>query len=121
MACSLLATVQNEYPSQKILDSKIPIVDIRTPSEWKESGLLQNALPIMFFDARGNYNVELFLKQLQSQVDVSKPFALVCRTGSRTKVVAHFLSQEFGYQVIDLQGGMLYIKAKKLPILPYKK
>lgn len=120
LATSLMATVINEYPSQKSLDSKIPIVDIRTPGEWKESGLLQNAIPIMFFDERGGYNVELFLQQLQAKVDTSKPFALICHTGSRTKVVANFLSKEFGYKVTNLQGGMLYIKAKNLPIVPYK-
>jgi rhodanese-related sulfurtransferase len=118
---SLFATVTNEYPSQKLLDAKIPVVDIRTPSEWRESGLLQGAIPIMFFDERGGYNVEAFLQELQSKVDVTKPFALICRTGSRTKVVSHFLSQEFGYEVIDLQGGMLYIKASKLPVVPYAK
>jgi rhodanese-related sulfurtransferase len=121
LAASLFATVTNEYPSQKLLDAKIPVVDIRTPSEWRESGLLQGAIPIMFFDERGGYNVEAFLRELQSKVDVNKPFALICRTGSRTKVVSNFLSQEFGYTVIDLQGGMLYIKASKLPVVPYGK
>lgn len=121
MACSVFATVLTQYPSQEIIDSKIPIVDIRTPGEWRESGLVPNAIPIMFFDERGSYNIELFLSQLQEQVDVTKPFALICHTGSRTKVVANFLSKEYGYKVTDLQGGISFVKAKKLPIVPYKK
>lgn len=114
------AEVTNEYPSQKILDAKTPIVDIRTPGEWKETGLLQGAIPIMFFNEQGNYNVEAFLQELSTKVDTKKPFALICRTGSRTKLVSNFLSKEYGYDVIDLQGGMMFVKSKNLPTTPYK-
>ncbi len=120
MASSLLATVINEYPSQKILQSKVPIVDIRTPGEWKESGLLKGAIPIMFFDSRGNYDLNKFLAQLKSKVDTSKPFALICHSGARTTTVANYLSQELGYDVINLQGGMQFVQAKHLPVIPYK-
>ena len=115
------AEVTNEYPSQKILDAKTPIVDIRTPGEWKETGLLQGAIPIMFFNEQGNYNVEAFLQELNKKVDTKKPFALICRTGSRTKLVSNFLSKEYGYDVIDLQGGMMFVKSKNLPTTPYTK
>ena len=116
----LFAEVSREYPSQKILDSKIPIVDIRTLGEWRESGLLKGAIPIMFFDEQGRYNLNAFLTELNAKVDTKKPFALICRTGSRTKIVSNYLSSELGYKVIDLQGGMLYIQAQKLPTLPYE-
>jgi rhodanese-related sulfurtransferase len=120
LVTSLSASVSDEYPSQKILDSKIPVVDIRTPAEWKESGLLKGAIPIMFFDERGTYNVDAFIAELKKKVDTKKPFALICHTGSRTKMVANFLSQEFNYEVINLQGGMVFVAGKKLPVLPYK-
>ncbi len=120
LASSLLATVTNEYPSEKILNSKVPIVDIRTPSEWKSTGILKGAIPIMFFDNRGNYNLNKFLKELESKVNIHKPFALICRSGSRTTTVANYLSQELGLDVINLKGGMIYVKAKHLPVVPYK-
>lgn len=115
------AEVLNEYPSQQLLEKKIPVVDIRTPAEWKETGVFKGAIPIMFFNEQGAYDLNGFLKELQSKVDTSKPFALVCRTGSRTKIVAHYLAKELGYTVIDLQGGMTAVQALKLPIEPYKK
>jgi rhodanese-related sulfurtransferase len=118
---SLYATVTTQYASKELLDSKIPIVDIRTPGEWKETGLLKGAIPIMFFNEKGGYNVDAFLKELNAKVDTSKPFALICRTGSRTKLVSAFLSKEFGYNVTDLKGGIMYVKQAKLPILPYNK
>ena len=89
--------------------------------EWVETGLLKNAIPITFFDEKGNYNIPEFLKELSGKVDVKKPFALICRTGSRTKLVSTFLSKEMGYNVYDLQGGMMYVIGKNLPIQTYKK
>ncbi len=117
---SLSASPSVEYPTQKLLDSKMPIVDIRTPPEWKETGLLKGSIPIMFFNEQGGYDVNGFLTELNKKVDTTKPFALICRTASRTKIVADFLSKQLHYDVIDLAGGMVYVKAKNLPITPYK-
>ena len=120
LSVSLYATVTNNYASQEIIDSNIPIVDIRTPGEWKETGLLKRAIPIMLFDEKGNYDLKVFLDLLNKAVDTSKPFAIICRTGSRTKVLSAFLSKKMNYDVIDLQSGMMYAMYKKLPIVAYK-
>ena len=108
LSASLFAEQTNEYISQKFLDSKTPIVDIRTPGEWRESGLLPNAVPIMFFNEQGKYNINDFLKKLNAKVDTKKPFAIICHTGSRTSMLAPFLSNELKYTVINLKGGMDY-------------
>ena len=120
LATSLYATLKNEYPTQQLLDSKMPIVDIRTPPEWVETGLIQGAIPIMFFNEEGGYDINAWLTELNKRVDTSKPFALICRTGSRTAVLAPFLAQKLGYSVTNVLGGMVYAKAARLVILPYK-
>lgn len=119
LSASLFATMSDEEVSQKLIDSKIPIIDIRTPGEWKETGLLKGAIPIMLFDEKGNYDLKDFLEKLNKAVDTKKPFAIICRTGSRTKVLAPFLSQKLNYDVINLKSGMVYAKYVHLPILPY--
>jgi len=120
-AVSLFADLKNEYPTKTLLNSNLPIVDIRTPPEWRETGLLKGAIPIMFFDQRGNYDARGFLKQLNEKVDTKKPFALICHTGSRTSMVAPWLAKEFGYEVINLLGGMEYVThTLKVKTLPYK-
>lgn len=118
---SLLAELINEYPTHKLINSKMPIVDIRTPPEWHETGLVKGAIPIMFFNEQGSYDVKAFLDALNKKVDTTKPFALICRTASRTKVVSEFLSSQLNYKVTNLLGGMVYVKAKGLPIEAYKK
>jgi len=108
--------------TQEILDSSLPIVDVRTPPEWKETGLLKGAIPIMFFQENGKVDVNAFLKKLNEKVDTSKPFAIICHTGSRTSMIAPWLSEQLNYKVVNLQGGMEYaIKGLKLKTVPYKK
>ena len=121
ISVTLFASITNQKADQKLIDSGTPIVDIRTPGEWKETGLLKGSIPIMLFDERGNYNLKLFLEQLNSAVDTTKPFAIICRTGSRTEVLANFLSKKLNYSVINITNGIVYAKYIKLPILPYKK
>jgi len=120
LSASLFASITNQEVSQEFLDSKVPIVDIRTPGEWKETGLLKGAIPIMLFDERGNYDLRKFLKQLNDAVDTTKPFAIICRTGSRTSVLANFLSKKMNYKVINLKSGIVYAKYIGLPMVPYR-
>lgn len=117
---SLYAELKNEYLSQKVLDSKIPIVDIRTTGEWMETGILKNSIPIMFFNERGGYDLNGFVNELNQKVDTSKPFALICRTGSRTKIVSAYLAKELNYPVTNIEGGIMYPHMSKLPFVKYK-
>ena len=117
---SLFAQVKNQYASQALIDSKIKIIDIRTPAEWKETGLLKGSIPIMFFDERGQYDIRKFITQLDTYIKHDEEFALICRTGSRTSVIAPFFDKELGYKVINIRGGIMYAIGKKLPIEPYK-
>ena len=120
LASSLLAEVTEQYISQKLIDSKIPIVDIRTPGEWRETGIVKNSVPIMFFNERGGYDVDAFLTELNAKVDTKKQFALICRTGSRTTMISAFLSKELGYSVINIKGGIVLAKPKNIKLVPSK-
>ncbi|MEA3372836.1 MAG: rhodanese-like domain-containing protein [Campylobacterota bacterium] len=117
---TLFAEVKHQYVDQKLLDSGIQIVDIRTPGEWKDTGLVQGSIPIMFFNERGGYNVEQFLNELNQKIDTKKEFALICNSGSRTRILADFLSKKLGYNVIDLKGGIRYGMGKNIPLESYK-
>lgn len=112
--------VQNLFISQQLIDSKIKIIDIRTQDEWKMTGMIKNSIPIEFFDKRGGYNVQNFMKKFQAQVKPDEKVALICNTGSRTRLVAEFLSKHYHYNVIDLQGGIQYAIGKKIPLVPYQ-
>jgi len=110
----------DEFPSLKILDLKIPIVDIRRVEEWKETGIIKGAIAITFFDKKNNYNMKDFLEKLNKKIDTKKPFSLICKSGHRTKIVSDLLSKDNNYKIINLKGGMIYAKNKNLPIMEYK-
>lgn len=118
--CSYItAEVINEYPDQKLLDSGIIVIDIRTQGEWQEGGLIKGAIPITFWYADGSYNVPLFMKLLQEHVKKGEKFALICHVGSRTAEVSAFLSQEYNMQVVNLLGGMEHLKKNGYQTVPY--
>lgn len=116
---TLFGEVINQYPSQALIDSKIKIIDIRTFQEWKETGLLEGAIPLTFFDINGKYNIPLFMRTLHTYVKEGEKFALICHVGSRTAMLAEFLDTEYKMPVINLLGGMEYAKKAGLKFTPY--
>jgi len=117
---SSFAEVLNQYPSPELLNSGITIIDIRTPAEWKDTGLIKGAVPITFFDERGNYDVYVFMKELKAHVKENQEFALICHVGSRTSLLADFLDQEYHMKVINLLGGMDYLHKKGYKTVKYE-
>ncbi|MEA3521737.1 MAG: rhodanese-like domain-containing protein [Campylobacterota bacterium] len=120
LTLSLFAEVKQEFATQKLLNSKIKIIDIRTPGEWRETGLLKGSIPIMFFDERGKYDMNTFLRELNQHIKKDEEFALICRTGSRTHTLSDYLDRALGYKVINIRGGILYAIGNKLPIESYR-
>ena len=107
LATSLFAELKQEWATEGFLQKNIKIIDIRTPAEWRETGIVKGSYPIMFFDEQGNYDVPKFLKALNKVVKKDEQFALICRVGSRTGMVSEFLANKFGYKVINLKGGIM--------------
>jgi rhodanese-related sulfurtransferase len=85
---------------QKLLDSGVPIIDIRRPEEWLETGIVPGSHMITFFDQRGDYDLHGWLAQLNKIAGKDEPFILICRTGNRTETVSDFLDGEMDYSKI---------------------
>ncbi len=104
---SLFAGVETRFLTIDLLNSSTKIIDIRTEKEWWETGILKGSYPITFFDDSGNYDVSQFLSKLKKVIKKEEQFAIICRTGNRSKIVADFLGKN-GYEVINLQGGIVH-------------
>ncbi|WP_201352376.1 rhodanese-like domain-containing protein [Hydrogenimonas urashimensis] len=106
---------------EKLRSNGISVIDIRTPKEWKTTGLIEGSHPIMFFDAKGKYDLQAFLEKLRGLgIDKQKPFILVCRSASRTRMLGNYLSDEMGYRyVYQLAGGILNWKRHNKPLIPF--
>jgi len=120
LATTLMAELEHVWATPDFAEKNMKIIDIRTPTEWKETGIVKDSYTIMFFDEKGNFNVENFLKQLNMAVKKDEQFALLCRVGSRTGMVAEFLSEKLGYKVINLKGGIMKMMHEGYKTIPYK-
>ena len=76
----------------------IQLVDVRRPEEFA-AGHIDNALLI-------NVQDNDFIKKAESLLDKSKPVAVYCRGGKRSKDAAAKLTKE-GFKVYDLDTGYL--------------
>ncbi len=94
----------------KMQSKGIPIIDIRTPKEWQERGVIKGANLIMFFDKNGQAHPKRWLEKFSQIVkDKKSPFILYCAHANRSKAVGQWLSQKLGYKnVYELKGGIEY-------------
>jgi rhodanese-related sulfurtransferase len=108
LGSSLFAEITNVIVTPEFVNSaKLKIIDIRTKGEWKETGIVKGSYPLTFFNEKGNYDIDGFLKSLNKIVNKDEKFALICRTGSRTGMVSNFLGKKLDYHVINLKGGLM--------------
>ena len=98
----------------------VTLVDIRRPDEWALTGVGEGAVPINMLDRD-------FIEQVSAQVggDHSKPVALICARGVRSRKMSVRLQQAGFTNIIDVPEGMLgsgagagWIK-RGLPVVAY--
>jgi rhodanese-related sulfurtransferase len=117
IALSTAATAQNaSYPvnisppeaAKLVTEKKAILVDIRTPEEWRETGVAENAHKL-------DMNDPMFLAKLSALTggDRAKPVALICRTANRTRTVQQALLQSGYATIINVEGGMIGNRADK--------
>ena len=109
-----------EATPEFINSTKMKIIDIRTPHEWRETGVVKGSYTLTFFDERGNYDIERFLNGLNKIVKKDEKFALICRTGSRTGMVSNFLGNKLNYHVVNLRGGIVNLLRNGYKTQEYK-
>lgn len=79
-------------------DKNIQLVDIRTPAEWQQTGTIEGASRINYYDAD-------FRTQI-SKLDKEKPVVVYCASGGRSPRAAAALTQMGFKKVYDYAGGM---------------
>jgi len=88
----------------------VPVIDIRTPQEWKDRGIIKGAKKIMFFTPKGGADVPNFMFELGHLVkDKNQPFIIYCAHANRTKELGKWLTNKLGFKkVFELKGGIEY-------------
>jgi rhodanese-related sulfurtransferase len=88
----------------------VPVIDIRTPGEWQNTGIIKGAHTVMFFDEKGRPDMANWFFELGHLIpDKNKPFIIYCAHANRTRTLGEFLDKELGFaHVYDLKGGIEY-------------
>ena len=124
LALSLLLTACAEPPYtnvdnsglQGLLDRDVPLVDVRRPEEWHETGVVEGSQLLTFVDESGRLQPG-FLETLTQRFSPTDPLVLICRTGSRTDALARHLVEKMGYtQVYNVRHGITEWIRKGLPV-----
>lgn len=81
------------------------IFDVRTKSEWRETGIIKGAILLPFNLANGSPNPE-FISEFKKFVDKSKDIAFVCASGFRSAAAARLVRAKLRLDSTNLKGGM---------------
>lgn len=94
---------------KSMLEAGVPIIDVRRPEEWKQTGIVEGSHLMTFFDKQGRYDVAAWLQKLDKIAKQNEPFILICRTGNRTGTISNFLDRKLSYNnVYNVQKGITY-------------
>jgi phage shock protein E len=85
-------------------DSTIQLIDVRTPTEWAQTGVIEGALRIDFNSPDFQENA--------SKLDRKKTVITYCAAGGRSPRAAALLRKMGFEKVLDYTGGMNDWKAK---------
>jgi rhodanese-related sulfurtransferase len=114
-------TVSEAFERTK--SGEVTLIDIRTPMEWRQTGVAEGAHRI---DMRHPKGPEGFADQILAEVggDKNAPVALICRTGNRSGHMQQALIERGFTNVYNVVGGMVGSNAgagwiqERLPVEP---
>jgi rhodanese-related sulfurtransferase len=85
----------------------VPVVDIRRPEEWRQTGVVKGSHLLTAFDPRGGI-MPGFPAAFQQRFPPDAPVILICRTGARTATLARALAEQLEYkQVAHVSDGIM--------------
>lgn len=96
-------TMDAKTAHEKAMAGEIVLVDIRTPEEWKQTGLPTSAYAVSMDQPPATLVPAL---AALGGKDNGKPLALICRTGNRSSHLAAQLRKVGFTKVIDVSEGM---------------
>ena len=106
---------------EKMQAQGVPVIDIRTPMEWHQTGIIKGAHKMMFFTPNGQPDLAQWFYDLGRIVKNKKePFIIYCAHANRTQSLGEGLVQMGFENVYQLKGGIEngWIKAGKPTVKP---
>jgi rhodanese-related sulfurtransferase len=93
-------TLASPSGAQLAADGNTLLVDIRTPQEWAQTGVVEGALLVTYADA------DSFLAAVTPHLKEGQTLSLICRSGNRTSRASRQIAAKTDRQIVDVAGGM---------------
>lgn len=97
--------------------TNIPIVDVRSSSEWDQTGVIPKSILLTFFDKEGNYDLDKWYEKLLLEIEEGEPIILICRSGNRSRIIAEMMDKEFDNIIYNAKRGITSWIDEKLIIV----
>ena len=103
----------------ELSNTNIPIVDVRSKTEWDQTGVIPNSILLTFFDKEGNYDLNEWYEKLLLEIDEGEPIILMCRSGNRSRIIADMMDKEFDSVIYNAKSGITsWINDKLITVKP---
>lgn len=88
---------------KRATSGEITLIDIRTPREWRETGVPQGAMTLTMHTSKN-----VFYERVVAAVggDKSKPIALICAAGNRSRWASNFLAEKGFSRILNVGEGL---------------
>lgn len=95
------------------------LIDIRTPGEWRETGIIAGSTLLTAFDEKGAF-IPSFTTKLAEIAAPGEDVVLICRSGNRSASIAQMLTARLGYtRIKNVEMGIkTWIAEKRKVIRP---
>ena len=106
---------------KSLISRGVPLIDIRSSIEWKETGIIEGSHLITFFNEKGKVNLNKWMSAFNKVADTTKPFMLICASGVRSKFASYILNNQFDIpKIYDASEGVSgWIKDKHSVVKNY--
>jgi len=91
-----------------LMKQGVPLIDIRTNSEWRSTGIIKNSKLLTFFNKDGKSDVKSWMNKLREMAKKDQPVIIICRSGRRSGIVSDMLVNEENYsKVYNANSGIM--------------
>ena len=103
----------------ELSNTNSPMGDVRSQTEWEQTGVIPNSILLTFFDKEGNYDLNEWYEKLLLEIDEGEPIILMCRSGNRSRIIADMMDKEFESVIYNAKRGIMsWINDKLITVKP---
>tara|TARA_B100000686_G_C16504339_1_gene818768 strand:- start:214 stop:627 length:414 start_codon:yes stop_codon:yes gene_type:complete len=84
----------NNEKIKNLLESDVPLIDIRTEGEWYETGVINGGHLLTFFEKDGSYDFRKWMIEVVEIANENGPVIIICRSGRRSRIVSNMIIED---------------------------